>query len=99
MQKIFYPTIQTTNQETNRIQNNTNTALASLAQQVSQVTLIGEIKYSTLTLDQVQRQLGNSWVAANGATCSNTTYNQITGFTKLPNIPTASGISAFIRIN
>jgi hypothetical protein len=94
-----FTSIQTTNQETNRIQTNISTSVSNLSNQVNQVTLIGEIKYSTLNLNQVQSQLGASWVSCDKSSCIGTTYNKITGFLVLPNIPTASGISAYIRIN
>jgi hypothetical protein len=96
---ITIPKVQTQDRNTNQLQNNANTAVGQLSSQINQINIIGEIKLSTLTLDQFQRQGGPGWVFCNGANCVGSTYNKITGNLVVPTIADLDGAHYFVRIN
>ena len=95
-----FPKIQTSNQELNRIQNNTANTVNSVTNQISQISVIGEVKFSPLTLTQFQQQAGVGWVAADGTTSViNSAYNKLTNALVAPHVTAPSGSNAFLRIN
>ena len=99
MNTVSFSKVQTPDRTINQLQNNILTTFNQVGNDVNTLVLIGEIKYSPLTLAQVQQQLGASWVACNGATAVGSTYQQLTGALTVPNLTPVSGISAYIRIN
>ncbi len=99
MNTISFSKVQTPDRTINQLQNNVLSTLNQIGNDVNTLLLIGEVKYSTLSLSQVQQQLGDSWVACNGASAVGSTYQQITGFKTVPTIATVSGLAAYIRIS
>jgi hypothetical protein len=99
------PAVQTPDNAMNQVQQNVNKVFRNLNNQIVEVqdslgnlTIIGEIKLSPLTLAEFQEQASNDWIAANGQSCVGTKYNTVSGNTTVPNI-SVSGTNAFIRVN
>jgi hypothetical protein len=92
--------IQTSNQELNRIQTNLGNTFSSVSNLFSQVSVIGEVKFSPLSLEQFQQQVGPSWVSADGVTSVlRTTYNTLTNALVAPLVTAPIGTNAYIRVN
>jgi hypothetical protein len=84
---------------------NANKVLRGLFNQIvdlntfsSQNTIIGEIKFANLTIDQFQNIAGDDWILANGQACVGTSYSNLTGNNHVPTI-SLTGTTAFIRVN
>ncbi len=87
-----------TQTNTNKVLRNLNNQIVALQNSVNQLTILGEIKLSPLTLAQFQNEAGNTWILANGQSVVNTDYAKLTGINVVPNI-TISGTNAFIKVN
>lgn len=98
-QVVAFPKVQTQSREVNQLQNNAIAAVQQVSSSIKKVSIIGEIKYSTLSLTQFQQQVGSDWVACNGASCVGSDYNILTGLLAVPNIAAVDGVNAFIRTN
>src|SRR5258706_4178591 len=87
-----------TQTNTNKVVSNLNNQIVALQNSVNQLTILGEIKLSPLTLAQVQNEAGNTLILANGQSVVDTEYAKLTGINVDPNI-TISGTNAFIKVN
>ncbi len=94
MQTISLPKVQTQDRTMNQLQDNVSTALQTLGNLVNQVTVIGEVKLATISLDQFQRQAGSGWVPCDGRSIVGSSLNKISGQLTAPTIA-----SSFVRIN
>lgn len=99
------PVIQTSENNITQIQQNANKVLRNLNNQinvlqtdVSQMTILGEIKLASLTLTQFQAIAGINWILANGQSSVGTAYETLTGNKVVPNI-TVAGSTSFIKVN
>ncbi len=99
------PSVKTADDSVNQIQQNINKVLrnsdnkiTALQQAVTQMTILGEIKFSPLTLIQFQDQAGTNWVLADGSSSIGTKYALVYGINTLPTV-TVSGTNAFIKVN
>lgn len=99
------PVIQTDNQDLTQVQQNTNKVLRNLNEQIillqdslAQLTIVGEIKFAPITIEQFQEVAGDTWIEANGQSSIGTTYALKFGFNTVPNIVVA-GTNAFIKVN
>jgi hypothetical protein len=99
MQTITTQRVQTTDRNTNQLQDNINSSLTSLGNEINKLTVIGAAMLSPITLDQFQRQAGPGWVLCNGASCVGTSYNKLTGFLTVPTEADIGVFHWFIRIN
>ncbi|SRR6266403_2023100 len=103
--QVQIPAIQTSNDALNQVQQNINKVLRNLNGQIQTLTLdmdnltiIGEVKFASLTLPQFQSQAGNNWILANGQSSVGTQYAILFKTNVVPNV-SVSGITAFIRVN
>lgn len=99
------PTIQTENDSLNQVQQNINKVFRNLNNQItdnqtaiSQMTIVGEVKLASLTLEQFQNIAGTSWIEANGQSSVGTQYASLTGNNTVPTI-SVTGSNAFIKVN
>lgn len=99
------PVIQTPDGNLTQIQQNSNKVLRNLNNQITNIQtdlnellIIGEIKFSPLSLVQFQAQAGNDWILANGQSAVGTQYAVMFKVTTVPNI-SVSGTNAFIKVN
>ncbi len=95
-----FAAIQTDDQKLNRIQTNLSNAFRDVGNFVSQTSLIGEVKFSPLSLAQFQQQVGSGWVNADGVTgVLRSSYNKLTNALVAPMVTAPLGTNAYIRIN
>jgi hypothetical protein len=99
------PVIQNADQSVVLLQQNANKVLRNLNNQIvqnttdiSQMTILGEIKLASLTLLQFQAIAGTNWILANGQSSVGTSYETLTGNKTVPTIIVA-GSTAFIKVN
>lgn len=99
------PIFQTNNGALNLVQQNINKVFKNIYNQIvsnqetlNQMTILGEIKFSPLTLVQFQDQAGTNWIEANGQSSVGTLYAQTYKLNTVPNI-SVSGTNAFIKVN
>lgn len=99
------PVIQTPDQSTTQIQQNSNKVLrnlnnqiTSLATSVDQMEIIGEVKFASLSLTQFQLISGTNWISANGQSCIGTQYSNLTKNNTVPNV-SVTGVNAYIKVN
>lgn len=97
---LTFTKIQTPSQELNRIQSNLDNTFGQAGNQIAQISVIGEVKFSPLNLALFQQQAGTGWVAANGTTSVlGSQYNKLTNALVAPNVVAPSGTFAYLRIN
>jgi hypothetical protein len=97
---VTFPKIQVTDQNLNRIQNNIANTFNDVGNDINLISIVGEVKFSPLTLSQFQQQAGIVWVKADGITSVvNTQYNKLTNALVAPNVTAPAGTNAYIRIN
>jgi len=97
---VTVPKVQTQDRTVNQLQTNISNAMQTVGQQLQNTGAgIGDIKHSAMTLAQVQKQSGIGWVLCDGASCVGSSYNKQSNALTVPNIPEASGIYTYIRIN
>ena len=103
--QVQIPVIQTEDKDLTQVQQNTNKVLRNLNDQIvllqdamSLLTIIGEIKFAPLTLEQFQEVAGPTWIAANGQSSVGTTYALKFGVNTVPTISLA-GTNAYIKVN
>lgn len=94
MNNITLAKIQTSDRNINQLQDNIGNALQPIANQVNQITIIGEIKQATLTEFQFQQQAGPGWISADGRSIVGSSLNKLTGQLTAPTIA-----NSFVRIN
>jgi hypothetical protein len=99
------PLIKTDDDSVNQIQQNTNKVFRNIYNQLSLVTsavtelsIVGEIKLSALSLAQFQSIAGSTWILANGQSAVGTQYASKYGFTTVPTV-TVAGTNSFIKVN
>lgn len=99
------PVIQTTDGNLTQLQQNTNKVLRNIYNQIVSANaaiystiIIGEIKFSPLTLAQFQSTAGDTWIVANGQSCVGSIYSSLYGVNTVPNI-SVTGTNAFIKVN
>lgn len=99
------PTIKTSDDAVNQIQQNINKVCRNLNSQItesqnkiSEMTIIGEVKFASLSLTQFQMIAGTNWILANGQSAVGTAYARISGNNNVPTV-TLAGTAAFIRVN
>lgn len=99
------PVIQTPDGNITQLQQNSNKVLRNLSNQVdslqtsiNQMTIIGEVKFASLTLAQFQSVAGTNWILANGQSSIGTSYALLTGNNTVPTV-TLTGTTTFIRVN
>lgn len=85
-------------QNANKVLRNIYGQLVPIQDFVTQNTIIGEIKFSPLTLAQFQAVAGDTWIAANGQSSVGTKYASQYGQNTVPNI-SVTGTNAFIKVN
>lgn len=103
------PVIQMDEKNTVQIQQNVNKVLRYLQLQITGVTemlnamtIIGEIKISSLTEEQFQEIAGDNWQECDGGSCVGSKYSLLTGNNVLPTITSPlgdPGSIAMIRID
>jgi hypothetical protein len=92
------PTMTQVQQNANKVFRNINNQVVDLQNQVSQMEIIGEIKFSPISLAQFQAIAGDTWILANGQSSVGTKYASLYGFNTVPTI-TVAGTNAFIKVN
>lgn len=92
------PDLNATQQNVNKVFKNLNNKIFSLQQSNDQLQILGEVKFSALTLSQFQDEAGSTWIAANGQSCVGTDYSILSGNKIVPNVSVA-GVNAFIKVN
>lgn len=92
------PNLQQLQQNANKVLRNIQTQVTSIQSNLDNLEIIGEIKFSPLTLAQFQAQAGNTWIAANGQSCIGTQYSQMFKVNTVPTI-SLSSTNAFIKVN
>lgn len=85
-------------QNINKVLRNLNNQIVQLQTNVNQLMILGEIKFSNLTLGEFQHLAGDDWIQANGQSAVGTLYSSTYGFNVVPNISLA-GTNAFIKVN
>lgn len=85
-------------QNANKVLRNLNNQIISLNTLVNQMEIIGEIKFSPLTLSQFQAVAGVDWIEANGQSSVGTKYASLYGFKTVPTI-SVTGTNAYIKVN
>ncbi len=85
-------------QNVNKVFRNINNQVMDLQDSVSNMLILGEIKFSPLTLLQFQDQAGTNWILADGQSSIGTKYASVFGINTVPNISVA-GTNAFIKVN
>lgn len=103
--QVQIPSIPTSNDSLNQVQQNINKVLRNLNNQIvtlqeaiGQMTIIGEIKLANLTLTQFQMITGTDWIEANGQSSVGTKYATLTGNNTVPTI-SVTGTNSFIKVN
>lgn len=99
------PVIQSQDMNVTLLQQNSNKVLRNLSNQIdsiqtsiNQMTIIGEVKFASLTLEQFQSIAGTNWILANGQSSVGTKYALLTGNNTVPAVILA-GTTTFIRVN
>ena len=92
------PVIQHPDKTVVQLQQNTNKVFRNLNNQVTSLNILGEVKFSAITLSQWQQVAGNEWIIANGQGCDGTKYAAAFGLNTVPNV-SVSGVNAFIKVN
>lgn len=99
------PVIQTDDGNVTQLQQNSNKVLRNLSNQIdsqlvsiNEMTIIGEVKFASLTLEQFQDIAGTNWILANGQSSVGTKYALLTGSNTVPTV-TLAGTTTFIRVN
>lgn len=99
------PVIQSQDMNVTLLQQNSNKVLRNLSNQIdsvqtsiNQMTIIGEVKFASLTLEQFQSVAGSNWILANGQSSVGTKYALLTGNNTVPTV-TLAGTTTFIRVN
>lgn len=99
------PVIQSKDKDLVQTQTNVNRILRTVNNQISNVedsvvngTIIGEVKFASLTIEQFQSVSSSDWILANGQFCIGTAYAALTKNNSVPTI-TVSGANAFIKVN
>lgn len=103
--QVQIPIIQSQNMNLTQTQQNSNKVLRNINNQVvdqktsiEQMTIIGEVKFASLTLEQFQAVAGTTWILANGQSSIGTKYALETGNNTVPTV-SVTGTTAFIRVN
>ncbi len=99
MNKVSFTKVQTEDRTTNQLQNNISGTLQQVGNLLSNVTIIGELKMSRLSLEQFVAQAGKGWVLCDGQSVVGSQYNKISGNLVAPTISSMSGANFFLRIN
>ena len=85
-------------QYVNKVFRNINNQLNDVQASVAQMNILGEIKFSPLTLSQFQAQAGDTWIEANGQSCVGTKYASQYGLNTVPTV-SVSGCTAYIKVD
>jgi len=85
-------------QNINKVLNNQDNKIIDLQASVNEMIILGEVKFSPITLEEFQAVAGTTWILANGQTCVGTDYSQEFSQNTVPNI-SVSGTNAFIKVN
>lgn len=85
-------------QNINKVLRNLNNQIVDLQTQVSQLGVLGEIRFSALTLAQWQAETSTDWILANGQSSVGTIYANRYSLNTVPNI-SVSGTNAYIKVN
>lgn len=99
------PFVNTDDGNLNQIQQFVNRVFRNLTNKIDaseialdQMTILGEVKLASLTLEQFQSIAGTDWVLANGQSSVGTKYALLTGNNTVPTV-TVTGTTAFIKVN
>lgn len=85
-------------QNSNKVLRNLSNNIDSIQISINEMTIIGEVKFASLTLEQFQDIAGTNWVLANGQSSVGTEYALLTGNNTVPTV-TLAGTTTFIRVN
>jgi ABC-type long-subunit fatty acid transport system fused permease/ATPase subunit len=83
---------------TNKVLRSFYNQILSLQENISEISIIGEIKFANVSITQFQMVAGTEWILANGQSCVGTDYANLTKNNNVPNI-SVTGTTAFIRVN